>query len=140
MPSNKLVSGALYWRSINTENFVIRGGETILEGHNSLFGSVSTSVTHSRPAWRKTSSYFMWLSSGEKRIAPSQLLLIWCTADTSWYWYSQSIVIKATQKRIYKSYFLKCRLTALYCNYNSVPCSSNRWQRWLITVVLLTKF
>ena len=26
MPSNKLVSGALYWRSINTENFVIRGG------------------------------------------------------------------------------------------------------------------
>ena len=28
MPSNKLVSGALYWRGINTETFVIRGGET----------------------------------------------------------------------------------------------------------------
>ena len=42
------------------------------------FGSVSTSVTPSRPRWSRTHSLFVWLSPGEKKMRPNQLFFMWC--------------------------------------------------------------
>ena len=58
MLPNQLFPGAIPWRSINTENSVIRGSGVTLKDTNSTFGSVSTSAIPSRPEWSRTSDPF----------------------------------------------------------------------------------
>ena len=35
-------------------------------------------MTPSRPRWSRTSTLFVWLPPGEKKMRPNQLFLVWC--------------------------------------------------------------
>ena len=83
------LSGAILWRGTNRE---LSLEVVTLKDTNLSFGSVSTSVTPSRPRWSRKSIPFVWVSPGEKKMGPNQLFLVWCI--WSWLiWVSVKILI-----------------------------------------------
>ena len=64
--------GSQTQRTLLLERIILK--DTILP-----FGSVSTSVTPSRPGWSWPSNTFAWIFLGERKIGPNQLFIIWCT-------------------------------------------------------------
>ena len=70
----KLFPGAIPWRGINTEKYVIRGSGVIWNDTNPPLGSVSASVIPSRPGWSRTSDPFVCLQT-RKRWGPNNYSL-----------------------------------------------------------------
>ena len=66
-------------RPLNNCFLVVTLKEAVtLKDTNLPFRSVLTSVRPSRPRWSRTSNLFVWISPGEKKMAPNQLFFIWC--------------------------------------------------------------
>ena len=87
---------------------VVRRPGVTLNDTNLSFGSVLTSVIHSRHGWSRTSDAFAWLSPGEKKMDPTNYFLYVFDGvfDRGWYEF---------QLKYWCLCFLSAKLKCQYC-------------------------
>ena len=73
--SNKVVTKILDQVLIVTVLITKYSLGVTLKDTNFPFGSVSTSVTHSRPRWSRTSNLSLWLGPRERKMVPTNYFL-----------------------------------------------------------------